>query len=660
MKFVILYRKIALCLMLFMFANILPAQKVIDNILENIIEENMENTEASFDDDIEELYGKIKINSMSDKEILRLPFLDVFQKNNLINYRKQWGEILSADELRLIEGFTHGTAINEIIALFDFSPQHNVERWNFGNMIRDGDCFFLGRCVYDKEFSYALDENKDTTRFNVNECKMLGKFTYNYADMLKVGVVMEKDAEEHFFHKSLKFPENIEHISGYVGYSGKNINLVVGNYKVQFGQGGFVQNSATFGSNIEKTSDMLMPYRIMPAANTNETSQLRGVAGDVMFHDFNIAFYSSYVSRDAEIHVDEKTGEPYFKSFSGQGLHVSESGLKNKGSLKELASGLNIGYSGQKFSVGLNMGYLKYNVNCRRQTKDNPFGFEGQDHFATSLNYMILLRNAYLYGESGMSKNKGFANAVGLFYKIDSQFEMEITHRYANNRFHGAMPNLLMKNHGENAMSVKSTVFLAKHLTLFTRLHVNYNTLLTKSKPLRLPEKKFDMRVKAQVNNVLQLSADGGVNKICRRDETMSVLPKGYLTDVYRCRVQCLLQQHAFLSAKVRVERTFAEEENGSMMFVETKYKPNDKTSLLARVTLFEVDGFLARIYAYENDVLYNFSSQVFTGRGYSVFLLFNQKIMDKLSLWAKVKYLNNLSRQQAKVYVTLQAICRL
>ena len=56
-----------------------------DYLIESIVDEFSDDEEVGFDDyDLDLLSNKIKINNVTDNEILGLPFLNLFQKNALI------------------------------------------------------------------------------------------------------------------------------------------------------------------------------------------------------------------------------------------------------------------------------------------------------------------------------------------------------------------------------------------------------------------------------------------------------------------------------------------------------------------------------------------------------------------------------------------------
>jgi hypothetical protein len=67
-------------------------------------------------------------------------------------------------------------------------------------------------------------------------------------------------------------------------------------------------------------------------------------------------------------------------------------------------------------------------------------------------------------------------------------------------------------------------------------------------------------------------------------------------------------------------------------------YKPEGKPfNLTFRYALFDAQDYNARVYAYENDVLYAFSVPALYGKGMRVYLLGKLKVLDALTLYARI-----------------------
>jgi hypothetical protein len=68
--------------------------------------------------------------------------------------------------------------------------------------------------------------------------------------------------------------------------------------------------------------------------------------------------------------------------------------------------------------------------------------------------------------------------------------------------------------------------------------------------------------------------------------------------------------------------------------------------SFTARFALFDMDSYDARIYAYENDVLYYFGVPAYYNRGARMYITFRYRVMRGIDVWLRVAqtYYSNVS----------------
>jgi len=88
------------------------------------------------------------------------------------------------------------------------------------------------------------------------------------------------------------------------------------------------------------------------------------------------------------------------------------------------------------------------------------------------------------------------------------------------------------------------------------------------------------------------------------------------------------------------------ESSQGYMLFQDVKYKPIGKNySFTMRYSIFDTDDFDSRIYAYENDVLYEFSIPFYYGSGTRFYINWRQRLSRKLYFQLRYarSYLHNV-----------------
>jgi hypothetical protein len=80
--------------------------------------------------------------------------------------------------------------------------------------------------------------------------------------------------------------------------------------------------------------------------------------------------------------------------------------------------------------------------------------------------------------------------------------------------------------------------------------------------------------------------------------------------------------------------------EKGILVYQDLGWTPQ-KSSLTTtfRFAWFDTGGYSSRIYAYENDLLYNFSTLAFSGKGIRTYLNLKYSILEHLDGWLKLAY---------------------
>jgi hypothetical protein len=76
---------------------------------------------------------------------------------------------------------------------------------------------------------------------------------------------------------------------------------------------------------------------------------------------------------------------------------------------------------------------------------------------------------------------------------------------------------------------------------------------------------------------------------------------------------------------------------NGFLIYQDVLYRPeNHPFDITLRYALFDTDDYDARIYAYENDVLYAFSIPGYFYKGSRFYLLIKWELLENLDFWVR------------------------
>lgn len=372
-------------------------------ILERIAEELVEMGYEWEMEAVQEHWGMLlsrplDINRASVEELENLMLLTDFQIASLVEYRNRSGYILSAAELKLVNGFYSGVV--EVLSPFIVFGREG-----------DGD-YFAGR--RGKDTLGFLEKSRAEmlvkTWWKEGDDDYMGpdfysqvKYKYVYDNNLQVGFTLEKDAGEKFvcggipsgdfssFHVQLQGVE--------VGKGLQIKRAVLGDYSVRLGQGlvmwrGFSLSGNTTVHGSYKRGDKIVPY-----TSSDENNFHRGGAVTVRKmlgtgRNANATVFFSLKDVDARI----KGGK--FTSLPTDGLHNTGSTLETRKTLGEIIYGANVQYCGVKLRLGLSWtGYGYDALNGRRVQDYNRYQIYQGQYGNFSVDAMALIGRMRVFAE---------------------------------------------------------------------------------------------------------------------------------------------------------------------------------------------------------------------------------------------------------------------
>lgn len=203
---------------------------------------------------------KLNINAMGRSELEELRLLTPFQIESLLEYRALWGDILSAAELSLVDGFADDdVAALSAVVTFDLAPSSS------GRAKQSASVRY--RKPYDKK-GFAL-----TTKYELA------------SERFGCGIVIDNDPGE-------KFPD---FFSAYAQYGG----ALVGDFKACFGQGLVLWKGMNFNSLGEPSAIVKKESGIQGYKSSDEENNLRGIAYSGRWGNFSASAFAAVDNRIA-------------------------------------------------------------------------------------------------------------------------------------------------------------------------------------------------------------------------------------------------------------------------------------------------------------------------------------------------------------------------
>ncbi|MDL2227512.1 hypothetical protein LJC30_01300 [Odoribacter sp. OttesenSCG-928-L07] len=627
-------------------------ESFIENLLEN-------NEDSGIIDDIEfSNINYIKINSVLDDYILNIPFLSAFQKEQLILYRKEYGNILSIAELMLIDGFSSEMQ-DLLLNIIDFTPKEDRQKYKFKDYFKHADYEMIARIggIYGNETPYISE--KPSEKYYGSREKFLYKFLYNFEDRLRISLITEKDAGEQFIDKTNK---SLEHLSGFIQWKGKNFSILAGDYYVQFGQGLGVWTGQAFSSGIETISQIKYPSKIKVKTSSDEANYFRGGAAFYNLKAVSIYTYFSSKKADASLDYNDDLGKDIFTSLATMGYHRTANEISKKFNLPIINTGLGIGIDIKRFRLFASCNYAKFeHIFYPKENIENIFKYRNNQYLTYTFDFVTCLRRSVIYGEIAIMNNLSAAAIAGITLHTSSLMEIDINLRYLSPKYTNLFfNNIFRSKNGEYALSIKHIAYINKTFTLYNHIDISkplwFTTNISTLNPIVKISSKLNLNITRYVLGSIYYrytltNIKEPDNKITSFQEQSS----------HNLRAQIEFSPYPFLNLRSRAEFVFINKSKGILLYQDVSYRFNSKYSITYRISCFDTDDYSTRIYSYENDVLYAYSSPMYYGQGVSMFLLFNYKIKRAISIWGKISFQQAFDRENAgRLGYTLQLIYKL
>ena len=548
----------------------------------------------------EKFSEKINLNTATREQLEEFSFLSSKHIENLLEYRFDYKEFLSIYELTLIDGWDSKTV--EMFYPFVEAKPADDDKFSFKKSFKNAKYQLINRV------DYTLQEKK-----GFRENKYLGKpwagyLKYKMTDKnISMGITMEKDAGEPFdFKNNQGFDFYSAHFM--INDLWKFKTIIIGDYKLNFGQGLVFNSSAFYGSagNIEQfiqRTDKINKY----TSNT-ETNFFRGIASTLEFNNLNISLFASYNYLD-----------------SANGYHRTENEIKKKFSGYKFSTGGNINYRFKFGKIGLSAVYDSTNLN---------FGID----------YRFYYKNYGWAGECAIDKKGNISTLHNFYLNTEYNISTNLMIRYYGKNYSSSFANAysMKENSGETGFlwafnwninekfkwyNSADICFFLEEKYLISKPSVGYkiNTLFSYNvaeNHLLNIKYSFDSKEKDDVDS---------------KEHIRPTLPY-FKHSVYVIYNGNFINGAVFKSGVMYNYYKYANEKgsSGYLLYQDLGWKW-EKINFILRLAFFNASEYENRLYSYENDVLYAFSSNQYNGKGIRFFFNFNYKIFKNLQLCFKV-----------------------
>jgi competence ComEA-like helix-hairpin-helix protein len=624
-------------------------------VLENLSEEEISGDPTDLLEQLEDLRDNpLDINRATAEQLGQVPALSPIVTEAIVQFREENGPFGSIPELQLVEGIDENTyrearpyltigATLEPIAdppsPYPAVPSLAEVRSNARIELRQR---FQRRLDLSEGYASLPDDLRDDvpppSRYLGSPERIYTRVRATYRRNLSANVTLEKDPGEQF-----TFDPDI----GSYGYDfasfhlaalrvGRIEALVLGDFVAEFGQGLALWRAAGFGKGRESVRPLVKRGRgLRPYASTDENQFFRGAGATVaVTPSLYVTAFGSRRTLDASFNdvdttdVELPVTDATVNGLAADGLHRTPTEIARKDALGQTLFGGGAEVRFERATVGV-VGY--------RAQFDDPFGvgerpyerfdLTGDDVTTASAYGNVFLGSFQLFGEVAQTDGV-FAGIGGAEASLD-RFDAVVLARH--------YPRDFVSLHGyafgeRNGVSQNETgLYLGLRLRPAPRWVVSgyfdqyrfpwvrfalprpatgHEALLyVEHKPRRWITLYVQGRTETRETGADFTAPTGAVLSGLVPETRQSL------------RVQGEYEANRDLRFRTRIEGSRYREDDGPvdtgvLLFQDVRWQFLPSLRLDARLTYFDTEGFDARLYQFENDLLGVFANTLLFGRG--------------------------------------------
>lgn len=599
--------------------------------------EELINDDESNQEEVEELMveeqekfqdiNKVNVNTLTPE--LAFGFLKItdYQYYNLISYLAEYGPMVSVYELNAVEGFSYEDVrrLQPLLLVEIVNKKKNFFK-NFFRKSKNSLLLRFGQ-VLEKQVGYDKSQSK---HYLGSPFRLAFKYQFSSQDKFVIAVSGEKDAGEEFFRGSQK--QGFDFYSGYLCL--KNIGIlrkaVIGDYKLNFGQGLVVGSALMSGKGGGVGSVRRFANAIQPVAPLNEGNALRGAAVELGGYRFSGTIFAGCRSYDGSV-IEEEDSLRYFDgSLGGTGYHRTESELAKRKQLWSWTCGGDFLYRHRIFRLGIRAVHTQFNSEILPSDKYYQlYNFSGRGMSNLGVDYQLILKKVLLFGEAAVSGNGGWAVLQGLRFDLSPGASFAILCHYNDNQYIALQGTGNSASKGEAGFYLTSQIILSPKVDLNFYYDYNYYTWLRYRIDAPSSEMKIgsDILVAAGRQSKLQIKYQ---YKKKAKNQVNDLMVNGIVPFHHSCfRVSWNYMPFDFLKLKTEIDyvinhsKTIDYKHNGILLYQDIAAEVKSwGLGVNARVAFFDVDTYEERLYAYESDLYYCFTINSHFDKGFRFYFM--------------------------------------
>ena len=635
-------------------SNALVEQRI--EIISSFMEEGSDVDYSSLTEDL--IYfarHPINLNTADALSLQSLLVLSDTQIHALFKHLEDYGKLKSIFELQSVVGMDLPTIqwiqpfvyVNEDDGFSDFSFRRLREEGTHDIMLRS-------KRTLQEQAGFIPDPLTGKKNFLGSEYGSYLRYRFQYRRNILVGMTFENDIGE-----PLRNGPDFKSASLFIREAKALKQLVIGDYQVQFGQGLTCWNSMAFGKSsfsvqVKRNAQGLKPY-----SSVNESSFFRG-AGITLGNKFlSATVFASRRKLDATFNTDTVLTDDgmAISSILLGGLHRTESEIAKKNMLTEIVSGGNIQVQKGMWKLGTVALKRSLSDSIAARTDWYTNGkFAGKTQSAVGMYAEGVWQNVSLFGEVSRSSNNAWAYVTGLTAALHSRVSATVLFRNFDQDFQSVYSNVIAEGNSVFPSNERG-MYVSVQAQLSKKISVN-----AYSDEVQYPWLRYQVTAPSSFSdNVIQFNYKPDKKhefyarmRIRRTSIDQNILnridfPVDKLSQQIRLNFIFSPIESLKLHSRIEFVKTNEEglpNETGYLVFQDVIWKKMGvPCTITFRYALFQTDAWNARLYAYENDVLYSYSIPAYYGKGARIYGIFKFDVRRNIDVWFRIAQWNYTDR---------------
>jgi hypothetical protein len=468
---------------------------------------------------------------------------------------------------------------------------------------------------------------------------------YSYKNLLQSGILGEKDAGESFLRGAQRTGFDFYSFHLFVRKAGIIQSLAIGDFTVNMGQGLFQWQSMAFGKSGDATAIRRQSPVLRPYSSAGEFNFHRGIGITLQKRKWMPTVFVSIRKLNAAI-VQDSMGNNFFSSFQTSGYHRTASEIRNKNTIRQFAWGVNWQYNKETLHAGVS--YVAYHYSLPLNKSDEPYklySIKGDSWYNAGVDFAYTLKNLHVFGEAAIDYRRHKALLTGMLISADRRVDISFLYRDISKQYQSLYGNAFTEN---TMPSNEQGIYAGIVIRPIDGWRLDAYTDIYRFPWLRYQSdapgggRDFLVQLSYTPNRSTQLVIKFRNESKQMNESNDTAITTHIIIHARRnWRMHLESKINANISWRHRTELTWfvagGQRENGFLTCFDFIYRPMQKPmSCIARLQYHETTGYNARIYAYENDVLYSYSIPMFDGKGYRYYILIGYDWKKNLSCWVR------------------------